>query len=46
MIEFSLYWDDLTEDCQKRLQQTLSLEEDDNNNWDLIPITTLMWEEE
>lgn len=45
MKTFEFYWDDLTEECQKRLQEFLNLEEGDNNNYDVFPFATLEIEE-
>lgn len=42
---FEFYWNDLTTECQKRLQEFLDIEEDDNNNYDVFPFATLEIEE-
>ena len=42
--EFEIYWDDLTEECHERLRKFLKLEKDDNNNWDIFPITSIGFE--
>ncbi len=39
---FEIYWDDLTEDCQKRLYEFLGGE---NGNYDVFPIVTIETEE-
>lgn len=43
---FEFFWDDLTEKCQKELQEFLGIEEDDNNNYDIFPFATLEVEEQ
>ena len=34
---FNIYWNDLTPDCQRRLEEFLG----DNGNYDVCPITTI-----
>ena len=46
MKEIEIYWTDLTEEAQKRIRETLDMDENENGNWDLIPMTTLMFEDE
>jgi hypothetical protein len=46
MITIEIYWNDLTETAQKRIQDILGLDEDDDNNWNFIPITTFEIEED
>lgn len=38
MITIEIRWNDLTRAKQKEIQQQLGLDENDNNNWDLIPM--------
>lgn len=42
---FEFYWDDLTPECQERLQEFLGIDKDDNNNYDVFPFATLEIEE-
>ena len=46
MITIEFYWDDLTEKMQNEIREALSMEPDDNGNWDVIPIATLEVEED
>lgn len=46
MITIKFYWDDLTEKKKNEIRECLGMEEDDNNNWDVIPIAMLDIEEE
>ena len=41
--EFEFYWQDLTEECQKRLEEFLGGE---NGNYEVFPFATLEIEEE
>ena len=41
MLTIEIYWDDLTSEKQQEIRELLNLEPNDNNNWDLIPITTI-----
>lgn len=43
LIEF--YWDDLTEKKKAEIRETLNLGPDDNNNWDVVPMTTMFIED-
>lgn len=43
MKTFEIYWDDLTEECQRRLEEFLGGE---NGNYDVLPLATLKIEEE
>ena len=43
MKTFEIYWGDLTEECQKRLEEFLGGE---NGNYDVLPLATLEIEEE
>lgn len=43
MNEFEIFWNDLTEECQKRLYDFLGGE---NGNYDVFPIATVCKEEE
>lgn len=43
MDEFEIFWNDLTEECQKRLYDFLGGE---NGNYDVFPIATLYKEDE
>lgn len=43
MNEFEIFWNDLTEECQKRLYDFLGGE---NGNYDVFPIATIYQEEE
>ena len=45
MKTIEIYWTDLTEECQKRIAETLDLEKGDDNNWTFVPITTIEIEE-
>ncbi len=46
MTKIEIYWNDLTRATQKEIQQMLGLDENDNNNWDLIPMATLEIEDD
>ena len=43
---FEIYWNDLTKECQDRLDDFLGLEKGDDNNWTFIPVTTFEVEKE
>ena len=43
--EFEIRWSDLTKECQKRLDEFLGLEEGDDNNWEFVPITSIVFED-
>ena len=43
---FEIFWTDLTEDCQNRLDDFLGLEHGDDGNYTYIPITSFEIEEE
>ena len=36
-MEFEIYWEDITPECQKRLIEFLG----DNGNYDFVPIATV-----
>ena len=36
-MEFEIYWEDLTPECQKRLTEFIG----DNGNYDVFPIATV-----
>lgn len=46
MITIEFYWNDLTEKKKNEIRKLLGMEENDNNNWDVIPFATLDIEEE
>lgn len=46
MIEIEIYWDDLTEAKQNEIKKALKMSENDNGNWDVIPISILNFNEE
>lgn len=41
-----IYWDDLTEKKKAEIRETLNLGTDDNNNWDVVPMTIMEIEED
>lgn len=41
LTTISFYWDDLTDKAKKKLQETLGLEEGDDNNWTYVPFAML-----
>ena len=45
MKEIEIYWQDLTEKMQNEIRKALNMDDDDNGNWDVLPITTLMFED-
>ena len=36
-----IYWDDLTEKKQQEIREELDMDEDDNGNWDIIPLASM-----
>ena len=42
--EFEIYYDDLTEDCKKRLKDFLESKDGEDNNWEFSPITSICLE--
>jgi len=38
MKTIEIYWNDLTKEAQKNIQETLGMDKDDNGNWDVIPM--------
>lgn len=46
MKEIEIYWYDLTEKKQREIREALNMDNDDNGNWDVFPMTTLMFEDE
>jgi len=45
MITIEIYWDDLTEKAQNEIRKALNMDEDENGNWDVIPLATVDFEE-
>lgn len=45
-ITIEIYWNDLTEKAQADIREALHMEPDDNGNWDVFPMATLMVEDE
>ena len=43
---FEIFWNDLTNDCQQRIQEFLNMDEDDNGNYDVFPLATFEVEED
>lgn len=41
MIQIEIYWNDLTRRKRQEIAEQLGLDENDNNNWDLIPMAVL-----
>ena len=46
MKEIEIYWNDLTEKKQKEIREELNMDADDNGNWDIFPMATMMIEDE
>ena len=46
MIKINIYWTDLTKEAQDSIREVLNMDADDNGNWDVIPMATLVFEEE
>lgn len=44
--EFEIHWDDLTEECQKRLEKFLDYDKDEGNNWQFESISSICIEVE
>lgn len=44
-MTIEIYWDDLTEECKKRIAEQLGLEDGDDNNWTFVPITSFYVED-
>lgn len=45
-MEFEIYWDDLNPYAQERLLEAAGIEEPEEMNWDVLPITTVVLPEE
>jgi len=41
MKTIRIYWDDLTEEAQDGIRELLGMDEDDNGNWDVIPMAII-----
>lgn len=39
-ITIKLYWEDLSDKAKDKLREILDLGDDDDNGWNIIPITT------
>ena len=46
MTQFELYFSDLTEQAQEELCKKAGIEDPDEMNWDVFPITTIEFEDE
>ena len=47
MKTFDIYWDDLTEECQKRLSEFLELDEDEGDgNFSILPLAEINVEDQ
>ena len=46
MKEIEIYWNDLTEKKQREIRNELNMDTNDNGNWDVIPMATMMIEDE
>ena len=45
-MSFEIYFDDLTEQAQAKLLESVGIEDASEMNWDVFPITTIEVEEE
>ena len=43
IIEF--YWNDLTKEKQQEIREALDMDDNDNGNWDIIPMAVMEIEE-
>ena len=46
MQEIDIYWGDLTEDCQEQIKEMLGDDVAKENNWEVIPMTTITYYED
>ena len=46
MKEIEIYWNDLTKEKQQEIRNELNMDTNDNGNWDVIPMATMMIEGE
>lgn len=46
IIQFSLFWTDLTERTQNQIRKALNIPENEDNNWTYIPMTIMEINEE
>ena len=42
--QFEIHWDDLTKECQERIEKLLDSEANENNNWKLESIMSIYYE--
>ena len=38
LVKIEFFWDDLTKKKQDEIRKDLGMDEDDNGNWDVIPM--------
>ena len=43
---FTLYWDDFTPEAQERILEFFSVEHPGEMNWDVLPVTCIISDEE